>query len=320
MSQNLGQIIPNIQIGTVTEGVEPSVVNVGTGLNPVLNFTLQKGENGQGVPSGGTTGQILAKASNTDYDTEWVNGTTGSVDWSDITNKPNFATVSTSGSYNDLTDKPTINNYNWLIYCKVRGTAYTYKQFVIDLEKNGSRVIDGNITIYEVDTATGETRSALVIQISTGTLPISPNTAVGIVNSNRTYKFEYWHTDETTQDRVIDSTKIISNWENDWTDITNKPTAFPPESHTHEELKSYVDNLVLSERDGREAGDDILRNRIDALGNPDWTDIQNKPSTFPPESHNHTKSQITDFPSTITLVATLQGGTTQTFTLYGSTS
>ena len=27
---------------------------------------------GQGVPSGGTTGQILAKKSNTDYDTEWV--------------------------------------------------------------------------------------------------------------------------------------------------------------------------------------------------------------------------------------------------------
>lgn len=32
----------------------------------------------------------------------------GSVDWDDITNKPNFATVATSGSYNDLSDKPTI--------------------------------------------------------------------------------------------------------------------------------------------------------------------------------------------------------------------
>ena len=28
--------------------------------------------------------------------------------WDDILNKPNFATVATSGSYNDLTDKPTI--------------------------------------------------------------------------------------------------------------------------------------------------------------------------------------------------------------------
>lgn len=32
----------------------------------------------------------------------------GSVDWDDITNKPDFATVATSGSYNDLSDKPTI--------------------------------------------------------------------------------------------------------------------------------------------------------------------------------------------------------------------
>ena len=31
-----------------------------------------------------------------------------SVDWSDILNKPTFATVATSGSYNDLSDKPTI--------------------------------------------------------------------------------------------------------------------------------------------------------------------------------------------------------------------
>ena len=32
----------------------------------------------------------------------------GAVDWNDVGNKPNFATVATSGSYNDLTDKPTI--------------------------------------------------------------------------------------------------------------------------------------------------------------------------------------------------------------------
>ena len=35
-------------------------------------------------------------------------GGSGSTDWSDITNKPNFATVATSGDYNDLQNKPTI--------------------------------------------------------------------------------------------------------------------------------------------------------------------------------------------------------------------
>ena len=38
------------------------------------------------LPTGGTTNQILKKASNTNYDAVWVDGT-GS-DWSDITNKP----------------------------------------------------------------------------------------------------------------------------------------------------------------------------------------------------------------------------------------
>ena len=41
---------------------------------------------------------------------EWetIGGGATSVDWDDITNKPDFATIATSGSYNDLSDKPTI--------------------------------------------------------------------------------------------------------------------------------------------------------------------------------------------------------------------
>lgn len=35
-------------------------------------LVVAKGDTGQGVPIGGTTGQILKKKSNTDYDTEWV--------------------------------------------------------------------------------------------------------------------------------------------------------------------------------------------------------------------------------------------------------
>lgn len=35
-------------------------------------------------------------------------GQAESVEWDDILNKPNFATVATSGDYDDLNDKPTI--------------------------------------------------------------------------------------------------------------------------------------------------------------------------------------------------------------------
>lgn len=73
-----------IQIGTVTTG-EPgtaaSVTNSGTANAAVLDFVIPKGakgdpgesESGSGLPSGGTTGQVLAKASSADGDAEWVN-------------------------------------------------------------------------------------------------------------------------------------------------------------------------------------------------------------------------------------------------------
>lgn len=85
-----------------------------------------KGDVGEGVPSGGTTGQVLKKKSNNDYDTEWVNesggGSGGTSDYTDLTNKPKINNVELSGNkslsdlgitnfsgdYNDLSNKPTI--------------------------------------------------------------------------------------------------------------------------------------------------------------------------------------------------------------------
>ena len=73
---------PNVlSIGTVTSGEEASVIITGDSPAQVLNFVLPKGEKGdlgpkgdtgEGIPSGGTTGQILAKIDNTDYNTQWV--------------------------------------------------------------------------------------------------------------------------------------------------------------------------------------------------------------------------------------------------------
>ena len=46
---DLGQIVPNIQVGTTTTGSpssQASVINIGTDLNPILNFTIPKGDPG----------------------------------------------------------------------------------------------------------------------------------------------------------------------------------------------------------------------------------------------------------------------------------
>ena len=80
---------------------------------------------GKGVPSGGTTGQVLKKKSNNDYDTEWVNesgGSGGTSDYTNLNNKPKINNIELngnkslsdlgitnfSGDYNDLSNKPTI--------------------------------------------------------------------------------------------------------------------------------------------------------------------------------------------------------------------
>lgn len=81
----------SIEVGTTTTlspGSSATVVNSGTSSSPILDFGIPQGIQGPkgdtgntgpqgpkgdtgGVPDGGTTDQVLAKASNTDQDTEW---------------------------------------------------------------------------------------------------------------------------------------------------------------------------------------------------------------------------------------------------------
>lgn len=55
----------------------------------------------QSVPTGGTTGQVLAKKSNADNDVQWVNqqsGGQGTTDYADLENKPKINNVTLSGN------------------------------------------------------------------------------------------------------------------------------------------------------------------------------------------------------------------------------
>lgn len=63
--------------------------------------TGSQGPAGVGVPTGGTTGQVLAKKSGTNYDTEWVDqsgGGGGTSDYTDLTNKPSINNVTLTGN------------------------------------------------------------------------------------------------------------------------------------------------------------------------------------------------------------------------------
>ena len=72
-----------------------------TGPKGDTGDTGEQGPAGVGVPAGGSAGQVLAKASGTDYDTEWINqsgGGGGTSDYNDLSNKPSIGGVTLSGN------------------------------------------------------------------------------------------------------------------------------------------------------------------------------------------------------------------------------
>lgn len=101
----------------------------------------------------------------------------------------------------------------------------------------------------------------------------------------------------------------------DWTNFTNVPATFPPSSHTH--TSSAITDFNYSVYSSLVAGSNIAltyntitgKTTVTALGGTDaatldgqdgsyyldWTNFTNIPATFPPSSHTHTASAITDF-------------------------
>lgn len=101
----------------------------------------------------------------------------------------------------------------------------------------------------------------------------------------------------------------------DWNNFTNIPSTFTPSSHTH--TSSAITDFNYSVYSSLVAGSNISlaynsitgKTTVTALGGTDaatldgqdgsyyldWTNFTNVPLTFPPSSHTHTASQITDF-------------------------
>ena len=85
---------------TTNPGTNATVTNVGTSGAAIFNFGIPRGA---GVNSGGSVGQVLTKASGTDYDTTWTT-ITGTLNyqgtWNASTNTPTLtSSVGTNGYY-----------------------------------------------------------------------------------------------------------------------------------------------------------------------------------------------------------------------------
>ncbi|EMN40618.1 hypothetical protein [Leptospira interrogans] len=103
----------------------------------------------------------------------------------------------------------------------------------------------------------------------------------------------------------------------DWNNIRNKPTEYPSVPHDHDSryyTKSETDSFLLQKRNistpipATEVTEDVNHRFVsdaekNQWNNPDppkWLAIQNKPITFPPDSHDHdaryyTKTQTDSF-------------------------
>ena len=92
---------PNIQIGTVVSGDNPNVTRTGTNENPILNFTLVKGDKGDTGNTGATGNGIstIAKTSTSGLvDTYTITYTNGNTTTFTVTNGNGIASITKTGT------------------------------------------------------------------------------------------------------------------------------------------------------------------------------------------------------------------------------
>lgn len=103
----VGEVVKKSYIGRIR--IDKSILNPGETPDPIKNWIDQANEILEevqdAVPEGGTTGQVLAKKSDSDRDTEWVDpGSGGTTDYDQLENRPQIAGVTLTGdvSLHDL--------------------------------------------------------------------------------------------------------------------------------------------------------------------------------------------------------------------------
>lgn len=135
----------NYDVGKLASTTAPGVVQVGSGL---------------AISSGG----VLSATGG---------GTADAVEWDNVLNKPTFSTVATSGSYNDLTNKPTIPTVNNATLT-IQKNGTTVKTFTANASSN----VTANIT---VPTAVSDLSDAGDYVTQTDIADVIHTTDVGVI-------------------------------------------------------------------------------------------------------------------------------------------
>lgn len=231
------------------------------------------GATGVGVPTGGTTGQILAKSSNTDFATQWINAPTGGGGGTTYTFNPPFSETGgvvsfdyasataassiakgllTAADWNTFNSKQ--NQLNGTGFVKVSGTVVSYDNSTYYLASNPNNYIS---TAGEVD----GTVSSLIKNI-----PISADAT--------TNKYLNWNGSAYVRKQMLaseisglatvatsgaynDLTGKPSLFSGDYNDLTNKPTIpaqFNPIAGTNVSISGTYPNITFNATGGGGGG------------------------------------------------------------------
>ena len=163
----------------------------------------------------------------------------GAVDWNDVENKPNFATVAESGSYNDLTDKPVIPEApdltGYATESWVEGKGYTT---MTEVEAKGYLTEHQDLSTYalksEIPSLTGYAKTADLSTVATSgsyndltdkpTIPEAPD----LTNYATKDDLANAKPDLTPYAKTADLSTVATS--GSYEDLINKPTM--PEPYT----------------------------------------------------------------------------------------
>lgn len=158
-------------------------------------------------PAAGDAGKVLGVL-NSSGDIGWVEDQSGTLtqvqsDWTEddssqvsyIQNKPALATVATSGSYNDLSNKPTIPTVSDNV-AKLQYGVATYAQVVAAFNAGKS------IYLYDGDTDDGAVCSDITFGDDGGEIIFSRHNAYGSAGSRTEYKVTHSNVWSTTTKNV----------------------------------------------------------------------------------------------------------------------
>ena len=273
--------------------------------------------------------------------------------WSQVSNKPSFATVATSGSYNDLSNKPTIPT--------IPGSLKNPNALTISLNGTSQGAYDGsavkniNITASSVGAAASShthtkaqitdfptsmpasdvyswakqsSKPSYTISEVSGNLPasrISGTIAAANLPSYVDDVLEYASlskfptTGESGKIYTALDTNKIYRWSGSAYVVISETVAL---GTTHSSAGYGDESRAAYNHSTKTSGNPHHVTKIDVgLGNVDntadsaksvkyatsaglagsvaWSNVSDKPSTYAPSSHTHTKAQITDFPTSM---------------------